>query len=137
MPAEKKPRRGPNTRLKLERFDDKTWKYGGRLFTANELEDLASQWRKQKPIGADLTRAQLQEIAQEMIRTESYRWCRARFFHALVGAWKQGKMQEVLDELLDEKAWDRILDGARDPQEISDNLINELGNRLVETGWLK
>lgn len=89
-----------------------------------------------KEEGGHLTHADLQSIAQNMLAVRAFRWCRARALHALAGSYEQGKLAEVLDELLDEKSWDRITDGARDADELTSNLIVEIGTRLVDTGWI-
>lgn len=87
--------------------------------------------------GGQLTAAELQDITSNMVSTRAFRWCRARMLHALAGGFKQGKLAEALGETLDEEAWDRILDGARDPEELTSNLIEVLGEKLRENGWLK
>ena len=87
--------------------------------------------------GAHLTAAELQDIASSMVSTRQFRWCRARVLHALAGSLKQGKLAEALDETLDADSWDRILDGARDPEELTSNLIDALGEKLRENGWVE
>ena len=49
------------------------------------------------------------------------KWCRARLLHALSGAAKQGVLDEVVDELLED-----------DGDEVKERLVNA----LVRTGWL-
>lgn len=64
--------------------------------------------------GGLLTPAELQEITTNMISTRAYRWCRARFLHALAGACavdrgNKSVLREVLDEIdIDEKIATKI-----------------------------
>lgn len=81
--------------------------------------------KKRKPVGADLTRAELQDITSNMITTRSYKWCRARFLHALAGtcaAERRGE-KSVLREVLDE-------------MDIDEEVALKIETYLVDNRWI-
>lgn len=62
-----------------------------------------------------------QDAVTVAISNGSYRWCRARLLHALVGAARQGVLDEVFGELFEAD------DGA---------VVAALKRKLAENGWL-
>lgn len=75
--------------------------------------------------GARLLRAN--ERAAKLIADHRFSWCRARLLHALAGAAEQGKLVEVLLELLAETLF------AEEASDIAAGLVNVLRT----TGWLR
>lgn len=58
----------------------------------------------------------------EMLVNPAARWCRARLLHALANAAKQGVLDEVIDELLDD-----------DESAVKERLYDA----LARTGWIR
>lgn len=66
------------------------------------------------------------EAATALVVDHKFPWCRAKILHALAGAEEQGKLQDVLEELLEDA-------GPWEPT----SPVQVLRDALQKTGWIK